>query len=135
MWPHADGTPETREAGSPRESAFDGMGTPSFINTARILKSSDFDLVYAGPLTFENFCQEQVLMGTPRTVATGHTSVGAMTQLLDSERRLLLNQQRADMERKDQELKVRTLQTTLRASRKTVILNPRSINLCLQVAA
>ena len=74
-------------------------------------------------------------MGTPRTVATGKTSAGAMTQLLDSERRLLLNQQRADMERKDHELKVRTLQTTLRASRKTVILNPRSINLCLQVAA
>jgi hypothetical protein len=47
-------------------------------------------------------------MGTPRTVATGKTSAGAMTQLLDSERRLLLNQQRADMERKDQELKVRT---------------------------
>ena len=46
-------------------------------------------------------------MGTPRTVATGRTSAGAMTQLLDSERRLLLNQQRADMERKDQELKVR----------------------------
>lgn len=45
-------------------------------------------------------------MGTPRTVATGKTSAGAMTQLLDSERRLLLNQQRAEMERKDQELQV-----------------------------
>ena len=43
-------------------------------------------------------------MGTPRTVATAKTSASAMTQLLDSERKLLLNQQRAEMARKDEEL-------------------------------
>ena len=57
------------------------------------------------PLETPSFMNTQVHnIVTPRTVATAKTSASAMTHLLDSEKKLLLNQQQAEMARKDHEL-------------------------------